>query len=222
MVVSEPASDPSVSPPADATKISVGGGPNKPLHFLYLHFIRAGPWLRLAGKATLRALAMGRRSPPRMAEAHLSVPLLEAYLRAEVEAGNMENAFPYFERLIRRRRTPHQTVCTGLLQLAASKSVRRAMYVLESTCEHRAIEVEDFTRIIRLFCMQRPDFDTLHRFHEIAVDIINFSDDSMHNYFAHYSLLLNLELLEQLTASTQDGGTQVCSINSKGDRPRNF
>ena len=55
-----------------------------------------------------------------------NVPALEAGLRAEIAVQNLENALNAFERLLRKKRTPSQTVCTQLLELCVSRAPRRA------------------------------------------------------------------------------------------------
>jgi len=159
---------------------------------------------------------MGRKSPPRQPlEGYLTIPMLEAHLRAYVEISDVHSALACFERLLRRRRTPHQTVCTGLLQLCCTHAVNRALYVLESFSEQRGLEVDDFTRLVRLFIMQRPSREALERFQEVGIDILTFADDSMHNYFAHIATLLNLELHEQLVYSKDPRQEEIGIITHK-------
>ena len=135
--------------------------------------------------------------------AYMTVPTLEAYLRAEIEAGSVDGAFDYYERLLRRKRTPHQTVCTQLLQLCAMKAPRRCTWVMETMGEARGLDVDDYTRIVRLYIMQRVDAEQLHNFQEIGLDLLTFPDEGMHAYFAHVTTLLNLELHEQVCARNQ-------------------
>lgn len=40
--------------------------------------------------------------------------------------------------------------------------------------------------------------DTISRFQEAALDVLDFPDDAMANYFSHVSTLLNLELAEAI------------------------
>ena len=145
---------------------------------------------------------MGRSAPPPDA-AFMTVPVLEAYLKAEIEAGSVDGAFEYYERLLRRKRTPHQTVCTQLLQLCAMKAPRRCIWVLETMSEARGLDVDDYTRIVRLYIMQRVDVEALNDFQEIALDLLSFSDEGMHAYFSHVTTLLNLELHEQVSSRNQ-------------------
>ena len=142
-----------------------------------------------------RDLSMGRNSLAQLDSS--GVPVVEGALRAEIAAGNIEQAFSMFERLLSRRRTPHQTVCTELLELCATKAPWRAMRVLEGMSDVRGLDADDYSRIVRLLIMSRIDADQLRRFDELAVDILIFGDDGMHNYFAHLATLLNLELHEQ-------------------------
>jgi hypothetical protein len=136
-----------------------------------------------------------RRSLP--APLH-GVPHVEASLRAAVDAGSLDDALNLFEHLLRRyRRTPHQTVCTRLLELCVARgSPRVALHVLEHMAEARGLEVDDYCRLVRLFILRRVSADELARFEETALDLLTFSDDGLHNYFAHVASLLNLELHE--------------------------
>lgn len=133
----------------------------------------------------------------------MTVPVLEAYLRAEIEAGSVDGAFEYYERLLRRNRVPHQTVCTQLLQLCVMQAPRRCTWLLETMGEARGLDVEDYTRIVRLFIMQRVSADQLKEFEEIGLDLLTFPDEGMHAYFAHVTTLLNLELHEQISNRNQ-------------------
>ena len=98
---------------------------------------------------------MGRNYVP--PEGFLTVPMIEAYLRAELEAGTLEAAFDFYERLLRRRRVPHQTVCTTLLQNTVMHHPRRALWVLETMSEQRGLDVDDYVRIVRLVRAGRSD-----------------------------------------------------------------
>jgi hypothetical protein len=62
--------------------------------------------------------------------------------------------------------------------------------------------VDDYTRIVRLYIMQKVDGARLNDFQELGTDLLTFPDDGNHNYFAHVSSLLNVELLEAV--STRD------------------
>ena len=64
---------------------------------------------------------------------------------------------------------------------------RRALYVLESMGELRKLDVEDYCRIVHAFIMQQVEAQRLARFEEVALDMLSFADDAMHNYFAHLS-----------------------------------
>ena len=130
----------------------------------------------------------------------MSVPVLEAMLRAEVQASNVEASIGYFEQLMRRQRTPHAQVCVGLLQLCVTQAPRQALWVLEQMSYDRGLEVDDYTRIVRLFIMQRVDKEKLSKFQEIGCEICTFYDEGMHEYFTSMSTLLNLELHEAVTA----------------------
>ena len=141
---------------------------------------------------------MGRKDGGHMHSEFMTVPVIEAYLRAELEAGHLDAAFDMYERLLRRKRTPHQTVCTTLLQLTITQQPRRALWVLETMSEYRGLDVDDYTRIVRLFIMQRPEREKLEKFHEIGLDILTFADEGQHAYFAHLTSLLDLELHEQV------------------------
>ena len=128
------------------------------------------------------------------------VNILEANLRQQLDATppQLETALNIFERLLRRRRTPERTVCTQLLELCVQQAPRRALYVLESMGEQRTLDLDDYCRIVRAFILKQVDGDRLARFEEVAIDMLSFADDAMHNYFAHLSSLLNLELHEQV------------------------
>lgn len=147
-----------------------------------------------------------------MAMAMTTIPYLEAALRAHIEAGSLEPALVAYERLLRRHRTPHATICTQLLELCVTRAPRRALYVLESMAEARGLDVDDYCRIVRLFIMQRITVDELTRFEETAIDTLTFSDDSMHNYFAHLATLLNLELHEQVSRPGAGGGAEQLDV----------
>ena len=145
------------------------------------------------------------RAPPKPSQqsqnpAWMSVPVLEAMLRAEVQASNVEASIGYFEQLMRRQRTPHAQVCVGLLQLCVTQAPRQALWVLEQMSYDRGLEVDDYTRIVRLFIMQRVDTEKLSKFQEIGCEICTFHDEGMHEYFTSMSTLLNLELHEAVTA----------------------
>ncbi|KOO25784.1 tRNA-splicing endonuclease positive effector [Chrysochromulina tobinii] len=89
------------------------------------------------------------------------------------------------------------TVCTRLLELCVARgSPRVALHVLEHMAEARGLEVDDYCRLVRLFILRRVSADELARFEETALDLLTFSDDGLHNYFAHVASLLNLELHE--------------------------
>ena len=136
---------------------------------------------------------MGRKAITEVPFQYVTVPLLEAYLRADIQTGNLKGALDYNDQLLRRKRVPHATVCTSLLELCLTSQPRHAQYVLETMAEARTLEADDFCRIVRLLIMQRPEVEQLERFQEVAIDVLTFSDDSMHNYFAHMATLLNLE-----------------------------
>ena len=162
---------------------------------------------------------MGRRSPPSITNptfgwSGTSVPLLEAHLRNEVDQGNAEAAVGYFDQLLRRKRVPAAQVCTALLQLVCTSAPRHALYVLEQMSEARQLDVDDWSRIVRLLIMQKVDKETLLRFQETAHDILIFSDDGMHNYFVHLATLLNIELHEQVCGrgGGGDDGLEVSLI----------
>ena len=145
------------------------------------------------------------RAPPKpsqqsQSQAWMSVPVLEAMLRAEVQASNVEASIGYFEQLMRRQRTPHAQVCVGLLQLCVTQAPRQALWVLEQMSYDRGLEVDDYTRIVRLFIMQRVETEKLSKFQEIGCEICTFHDEGMHEYFTSMSTLLNLELHEAVTA----------------------
>ena len=143
------------------------------------------------------------RAPPKQSQQSvpwMSVPVLEAMLRAEVQASNVEASIGYFEQLMRRQRTPHAQVCVGLLQLCVTQAPRQALWVLEQMSYDRGLEVDDYTRIVRLFIMQRVDTEKLSKFQEIGCEICTFYDEGMHEYFTSMSTLLNLELHEAVTA----------------------
>ena len=143
------------------------------------------------------------RAPPKQSQQSvpwMSVPVLEAMLRAEVQASNVEASIGYFEQLMRRQRTPHAQVCVGLLQLCVTQAPRQALWVLEQMSYDRGLEVDDYTRIVRLFIMQRVDTEKLSKFQEIGCEICTFHDEGMHEYFTSMSTLLNLELHEAVTA----------------------
>ena len=143
--------------------------------------------------------------------------MLEASLRTAIDAAAIDQALDLFDHLLHRhRRTPHQTVCTQLLELAIERggSARRALHVLESMAEVRGLTVDDYIRLVRLFITRRFAADALARFEETALDILTFSDDGLHNYFAHISSLLNLELHEQV--SRPDGGASEVSRSGSG------
>ena len=146
---------------------------------------------------------MGRGYDSLNAAAFMTVPVLEAYLRAEIEGGSVEGAFEYYERLLRKKRVPHQTVCTALLQLCVMHAPRRCLWVLETMSEQRGLDVDDYMRIVRLYIMQKCDSARLLEFQEIGLDILTFPDDGNHNYFAHVSMMLNLELHEQVVTREQ-------------------
>lgn len=76
---------------------------------------------------------------------YMSIPTLEAHLRAYVQAGDAPNALSCFERLLRRQRTPQAATCAALLGLCAAQgSARDALYVLECMCEGaRSLDVEE-------------------------------------------------------------------------------
>ena len=136
-----------------------------------------------------------------------SVPVIEALLRAEVEAGNVDASIGFFEKLVRRHRTPHAQVCTGLLQLCVTHAPRQALWMLEQMSYERGLEVDDYTRIVRLYIMQRVETERLVKFQEIGCEILTFSDEGMHEYFTHFSSLLNFELHEAVCSNsmaTQD------------------
>ena len=165
---------------------------------------------------------MGRRSPPSITNptfgwSGTSVPLLEAHLRNEVDQGNAEAAVGYFDQLLRRKRVPAAQVCTALLQLVCTSAPRHALYVLEQMSEARQLDVDDWSRIVRLLIMQKVDKETLLRFQETAHDILIFSDDGMHNYFVHLATLLNIELHEQVCGrgGGGDDGLEVSLITHK-------
>ena len=144
------------------------------------------------------------KQPPKE---HMSVPVIEAMLRAEVEAGNVDASIDFFERLMRRHRTPHAQVCTGLLQLCVTHAPRQALWMLEQMSYERGLEVDDYTRIVRLYIMQRVETERLIKFQEIGCEILTFADEGMHEYFTHFSSLLNLELHEAVCSNsmaTQD------------------
>jgi hypothetical protein len=143
----------------------------------------------------------------------VNIPTLEAHLRAYIEAGDAPNALTCFEGLLRRRRTPQQATCTALLMLCVMQAPRSAMYVLESMGE-RTLEVDDFNRVVRLFLRTSPEAERLAQFQETAIDLLSFSDDSMHNYFAHLATLLNIELHETLTTG-RDSNSDVSLITHK-------
>jgi len=151
---------------------------------------------------------MGRHSTKGTREdfGFVNIPTLEACLGGFIEANDAPHALLYFDQLLRRRRTPHQTTCAALLTLCVAQSPRDAVYVLESMSEARTLDVDDFNRIVRLFLQNSPDSEQLARFQEAALDLLSFSDDAMHNYFAHLATLLNLELRESLASSRDDGG----------------
>lgn len=138
------------------------------------------------------------------AHSYLPVPVVEAYLRAEIEASSVDGAFECYEALLRRRRVPHQTVCTQLLELCARAAPRRCVWLLETMGEARGLDVEDYTRILRLFIMGRVSREQLEEFMELALDLLTFPDDGMHAYFAHVTTLLNLELREQVETRSRD------------------
>jgi hypothetical protein len=158
---------------------------------------------------------MGRNSSKTGREdlGFVSIPILEAHLRAYIEAGDAPNALSCFEQLLRRRRTPQQATCTALLMLCVMQAPHSAMYVLESMGE-RTIDVDDFNRIVRLFLQKSPDAERLARFQEAAIDLLSFSDDAMHNYFAHLATLLNTELHETLSTG-RDSSSDVSLITHK-------
>ena len=144
------------------------------------------------------------RAPPKPSlqsqnPAWMSVPVLEAMLRAEVQASNVEASIGYFEQLMRRQRTPHAQVCVGLLQLCVTQAPRQALWVLEQMSYDRGLEVDDYTRIVRLFIMQRPEREKLSKFQEIGCEICTFHDEGMHEYFTTMTTLLDLELHEAVT-----------------------
>lgn len=139
-----------------------------------------------------------------------NVPQLEAQFRLDIESGVLDSALDLFDRLVRRhRRTPHQTLCTQLLELCVVRAQpRRAIRVLETMAETRALDASDYCRLVHQFIQLRVSADELARFEETAIDILSFSDDGLHNYFAHLSSLINLELHEQMLrpdADTEDG-----------------
>jgi hypothetical protein len=131
-------------------------------------------------------------------DASAGVSLLEGYLRGELQEQHLDNALNLYERLLRKRRTPPQALCTQLLELCVQQAPRRVLYVLESMGEVRGLDVDDYCRLVRLLIMQRVDAERLARFEEVAMDMLSFVDDAMHNYFAHLSSLVNLELHEQV------------------------
>eukprot|EP00965_Chrysotila_dentata_P244530 6206029-Pleurochrysis_carterae.AAC.2 len=69
----------------------------------------------------------------------VSIPVLEGQLRAFVDVADVAAALSCFDRLLRRRRTPHQTVCTSLLTLCVTNAPRSAMHVLEGMSEGRCV-----------------------------------------------------------------------------------
>ena len=142
----------------------------------------------------------------------MNIPYLEADLRAHIYAGSLDPALTAYERLLHRKRTPHATICTQLLELCVTRAPRRALYVLESMGEARGLDIDDYCRIVRLFIMQRVTVDELARFEETAIDLLTFSDDSMHNYFAHIATLLNLELHEQVGRPGAGGATDTLDV----------
>ncbi len=145
---------------------------------------------------------MGRREGEYLAQsAYMTVPMLEAQLRAEVEMGNLSGAVQLFDRLLHRKRTPHAQACTKLIELAVTQRSRQAQWLLEATTETRTIEVDDCCRILRLLIVGGCERDALTRFADVILDGLNFSDDGMHNYFAHVASLLCLELHEAIATS---------------------
>ena len=152
----------------------------------------------LNAAAHVVARVMRRKTDMYAVDAHAGVAVLESQLRVQVEAQQLEEALNIFERLLRRRRTPSQSVCTQLLELCVQHAPRRALYVLEGMSEVRGLDVDDYCRIVRLLIMKQIEPDRLARFEEVAIDMLSFADDAMHNYFAHLSSLLNLELHEQV------------------------
>ena len=165
------------------------------------------------------------RAPPKASSSneqqYMSVPVLEAMLRAEVQAGNIDGSIGYFERLTRRQRTPHAQVCTGLLQLCVTQAPRQALWVLEQMSYDRGLEVDDYTRIVRLYIMQRIDVEKLLRFQEIGCEILTFSDEGMHEYFTHMSGLLNLELHEAVCSDAMKSEEDL-NVSLITHRPRSF
>ena len=145
----------------------------------------------------------------------VNIPTLEAHLRAFIDASDVPNALSCFERLLRRRRTPHQATCTALVALCVTHSPRDVLFVLEAMGEARNLEVDDFNRIARSFLQRNPDPERLARFQEVALDLLNFSDDSMHNYFAHIATLLNIELRETLTSNRDTSAAEISLITHK-------
>ena len=139
------------------------------------------------------------------------VPQVEASLRAALDAGSLDDALNLFDHLLRRyRRTPHQIVCTRLLELCVARgSPRVALHVLEHMAEARGLEVDDYCRLVRLFILRRVSADELARFEETALDLLTFSDDGLHNYFAYVASLLNLELHE--VVSRPGGGADAAA-----------
>lgn len=130
---------------------------------------------------------------------------LESDCKTHVEAGDVEAALRTFEWSCRRT-VPHKNICAGLLELCAMRAPRRCAYVLESMGDVRQLDVDDYCRIVRLFLMQRVEVAALEHFDELAIDTLAFSDDGMHNYFAHLATLLNLELHEAVSAAGAAGG----------------
>ena len=146
------------------------------------------------------------------------IPAVEAQLRADIAVGAVDAALISFARLLHRRRTPHQTTCTQLLELCVMHAPRKALYVLESMGEVRTLDVDDYCRIVRLLIMQRIDRERLARFDEVAIDTLAFADDGMHNYFAHLAALLNLELHEQVVGRGGAGGGAFIGQVANGGR----
>ena len=142
-----------------------------------------------------------------MVASHLSVPTLEAHLRAYIEASDLPNALACYENLLRRRRTPQQATCTALLALCAASSPRDALYVAETMAEERGLDLDEYTKICRTFVQRCSDGERLARFQEVALDMLTFSDDAMHNYFYHLAQLLGIELQEALHA--RGGASEV-------------
>ncbi len=129
----------------------------------------------------------------------------EQELQANIASGDVAASLANYDRMVRRRRVPKAALCVALLELCAARAPGHTVQVLEAMGERHALEVDDYCRIVRQLILSRLDGTRLERFEEVALDSLNFSDDGMHNYFAHVAALVNLELHEVVCASALGG-----------------